>query len=592
MARLSWTPLTTIRIRLVTALAAALLPVLALGVLQSAIAFQREGRVLRENLSFAAERSAAIARARVESAEVLLETLAPGAVGFQCAQRLATVARRTPGYLNLVRFDRLGRVVCASGATPPDPDRARRAWFQALARGERFTLTREPGLAYAAEPSVLTAARATDFDGAFDGAFVAVIALSSLQPRAGDPTLPRGAEVALVDGAGRYITTTAPGAFPALPPDWAARIAARGALVWYGPDGQNRRRVYTAAPVVGDDVIVVLSAPSPGLLSWARLNPLSGVAFPLLTFLFALVAVSVVVERVVTRWVLYLRRIASLYGRGRLSVRPVRAEEMPPELRDLAVTLEDMADAIVARDAALRESLAQKDALMREIHHRVKNNLQVISSLLNLQQRALADAAARTAMGDMRRRVSALGLIYRALYQGPDIKKVDLAPFLEELTAQLVNGELARGAAVRTEVSVDPLVIDPDRLAPLALFAVEAIANALAHGLESGGVLRLGFHVGETEAVLEVSDDGGTIGGELPPPGVGRTLMAAFARQLRGRAEVVVNAGGGVTATLTFPAPPPVAGPGVEGQRQKGVRPRVARGPPRRTGRPDRREGA
>jgi two-component sensor histidine kinase len=290
--------------------------------------------------------------------------------------------------------------------------------------------------------------------------------------------------------------------------------------------------------------------------------------------------------------VLYLRRIASLYGRGRLSVRPVRAEEMPPELRDLAVTLEDMADAIVARDAALRDSLAQKDALMREIHHRVKNNLQVISSLLNLQQRALADAAARTAMGDMRRRVSALGLIYRALYQGPDIKKVDLAPFLEELTAQLVNGELARGAAVRTEVSVDPLVIDPDRLAPLALFAVEAIANALAHGLESGGVLRLGFHVGETEAVLEVSDDGGMIGGELPPPGVGRTLMAAFARQLRGRAEVVVNAGGGVTATLTFPAPRPVAGPGVEGQRPQRVRPRVARGPPRRTGRPDRREEA
>src|SRR5688500_9514370 len=97
--------LSTIRVRLTAALAAALLPVLLLGAVQSAIAFRREGEILRENLGFAAERSAAMARARMESAEVLLQTLAPGAVGFQCAQRLAQVTDRIPGYLNLIRFD-------------------------------------------------------------------------------------------------------------------------------------------------------------------------------------------------------------------------------------------------------------------------------------------------------------------------------------------------------------------------------------------------------------------------------------------------------------------------------------------------------
>ena len=137
-----------------------------------------------------------------------------------------------------------------------------------------------------------------------------------------------------------------------------------------------------------------------------------------------------------------------------------------------------MADAIVGRDASLRDSLAQKDELMRKIHHRVKNNLQVISSLLNMQQRALADPAARAAMSDTRQRVTALALIYRASYQGPDLKRVDLRPFLEELTAQLVSGDVVHGPAVRTELSVDALVIDPDGLAPLALFAVEAITDA------------------------------------------------------------------------------------------------------------------
>ena len=165
-----------------------------------------------------------------------------------------------------------------------------------------------------------------------------------------------------------------------------------------------------------------------------------------------------VTERVVVRWIAYLQRIAALYARGRLSAcGPIQADQMPPEIRDLAETLEDMADAIVGRDASLRDSLAQKDALMREIHHRVKNNLQVISSLLNMQQRALTDPAARAAMSDTRQRITALALIYRALYQGPDLKRVDLRPFLEELTAQLVAGEMhARPAGAHRAVGRRP----------------------------------------------------------------------------------------------------------------------------------------
>jgi len=278
--------------------------------------------------------------------------------------------------------------------------------------------------------------------------------------------------------------------------------------------------------------------------------------FPILAFALALAAVSAVTDRVVVRWITYLQRIASLYARGRLSVRAVQAEQMPPEIRDLAETLEDMADAIVGRDASLRDSLAQKDELMREIHHRVKNNLQVISSLLNMQQRALTDPAARAAMSDTRQRITALALIYRALYQGPDLKRVDLRPFLEELTAQLVAGEMLHGPQVRTELSVDALVIDPDRLAPLALFAVEAITNAQKHAFAGrGGTLTLAFHVRGDEAELEISDDGQAPADALLTSGVGRTLMIAFARQLRGRAEVVRNAHGGVTARLFFPTP-------------------------------------
>jgi two-component sensor histidine kinase len=552
--------LSTIRVRLAAALAAALLPVLILGVVQSAIAFNRERVTLRQNLGFAAERSAATARSRMEGAGILLQTLAPGSIGYQCQDRLAEVAHRIPGYANLVRFDRRGRVACAAGEVPEDPQRALKPWFQRLARGDQLVITRDPGAALASEPSILAAVRA-DAPGAgaqkvFDGAFAAVITLSTLQPSVSDPTLPAHAEVALADASGRYISETDAKAFPVLPRGWQAQVRLNGAHVWYGADARGQRRVYAAAPVASDEVFVVLSAQSPGLLSWAWLNPLSGILFPLMTFGLALAAVLLVTDRVVVRWIAYLQRIASLYARGRLSVRPVQAEQMPPEIRELAETLEDMADAIVGRDASLRDNLAQKDALMREIHHRVKNNLQVISSLLNMQQRALTDPAARAAMSDTRQRITALALIYRALYQGPDLKRVDLRPFLEELTAQLVAGEISHGPSVRTELSVDALVIDPDRLAPLALFAVEAITNAQKHAFAGrGGVLKLAFRVHGEEAELEISDDGEPDENALTASGVGRTLMTAFARQLRGRAELVRNDLGGVTARLLFPTP-------------------------------------
>jgi two-component sensor histidine kinase len=551
-----WGPASTIRVRLMSALALALLPVLLLGALQSAIAFYREGELLRINLGAAAERSASTARARLEAADVLLGTLAPGSVGVECAQRLAELTRRIPGYENLIRFGRNGRVACAARTVPEDPQRLGRTWFQRLAGGDDLVITRDPGASYADQPALLAAVRARDADGHFDGALVAVIALSSLQPSLTDPALPSKAEVALADRNGRYIGVTEIRAFPELPSDWRGKATARGSYVWTAPDRRGAQRVFSAAPLVGDDVYVVLSAEAPGLFSWARLNPLTGVIFPLMTFALAVAAVTLVADRVVLRWIVYLKRIAELYARGRLSVRPVKAEEMPPEIRDLAHTLEEMADAIVGRDNSLRETLAQKDALMREIHHRVKNNLQVISSLLNMQQRSLSDPAARAAMSDTRQRITALALIYRALYQGPDLKRVDLRPFLEELTAQLIAGDMMPGPQVRTELSVDALVIDPDRLAPLALFAVEAITNAQKHAFAGrGGKLTVSFHVAGDEAWLAIADDGP--GGEaaLSATGVGRTLMVAFARQLRGRAELVRNEDGGLTARLIFPTP-------------------------------------
>jgi two-component sensor histidine kinase len=550
----AWGTPASIRFRLGLALAITLLPVLALGVAQSVLAYQKDAEARQASLVTAAERSAATARARVEAASIVLETLQPQSIGLQCAQRLAEITQHVPGYVNLVRFDRIGRVVCAADDVPENPARAQSDWFRRLAAGDRLAVDETAPGTFGPQPLLLAGAPALDAQGRFDGAVVAIIRLESLKPQTIDRSLPLDTQVALLDSQGDFIDRSDKTVFDRPPPNWAERMK-HGAFTYDARDGQDRRRLYAVAPLVGDDFFVAMSSPRQRVSTWAKLNIVSSVVPPILSFMLALAAVWVVSEVVVIRWLHYLQRIAAIYARGRFTVRPLLARRAPPEIRQLAETLDIMADAIVARDMSLHESLAQKDGLMREIHHRVKNNLQVISSLVSMQQRSLGDPAARAAMQDTRQRISALALIYRALYQGPDLKRVDLRHFLEELTAQLIVAD-GSDHKVRTELSVDDLTIDPDKLAPLALFTVEAITNAQKHAFRDrvGGELKVDFRVEGETAWIEIADNGGSGTAELGE-GVGRTLMMAFARQLSGKAEFFTNPEGGLTARLTFPAP-------------------------------------
>mgnify|MGYP006199546353 CR=1 FL=1 len=142
--------------------------------------------------------------------------------------------------------------------------------------------------------------------------------------------------------------------------------------------------------------------------------------------------------------------------------------------------------------------------------------------------RAFGNAPAKAALGDTRQRISALALIYRTLYQSNDIRHADAREFLNELVGQLVASEAGRGPVVISSVDADSLHVDPDKLAPLALWLVEAVTNAQKHAFAgSGGELKVRFRVQGEKSVLEVEDNGpgAQAGAEV---GVGRTLMSAF----------------------------------------------------------------
>ena len=551
----------SIRFRLGVAMALALLPILVLGAIQTQADFRDQEADRRSDLQLAAARSAASTKARLDSTTVLLEALGPEATGPNCAPRMAALIERLNDYDALFRMSPTGDIVCASG--PPTPTTTSAtvrtgAWFQRLVAGEPLVVTRSAE-AFSPRPGLVVASRIERPAGRFDGAMVAVIPLDRLQPDVTDPALPKGAQAALTDAEGHILTATDVRSFQldgeALD-GWVDRARTDGTSVFEANDAAGQHRVYAGAALAGRDVYVLLSAPAPNLLSWAQLNPIGSILLPFAAWLAAFAAVMLVTERVVVRWLDYLERVAAIYARGRFSVRPVQAANAPSEIRLLAQTLDELAENITSRDTMLTESLTEKDALMREIHHRVKNNLQIISSLLSMQQRALTDAPAKAALGDTRQRISALALIYRTLYQSENIRYADAREFLTELVGQLVAAEAMRGPVVSSSVVADSLVVDPDKLAPLALWLVEAVTNAQKHAFAGrGGDLQVRFTVDGDKSTLEVQDDGPGPDDTAVKAGVGRTLMGAFAKQLRGEAEILRGPNGGTIARMVFATP-------------------------------------
>ena len=551
-----------IRFRLGVALALALLPILLLGAFQAHQQFRAQDIERRQDLQLAAERTAASAKARLDSTSVLLQALRPEALEIFCEPRLTALVDRLDDLNGLARLTATGQTTCASqalGAAPPVwlTDARRSAWFQRLRSGENTVLARAPAVP-GRPPGLIVALRLERPMGAFDGAMIAVVPLAALQPDVADAALPEGSEAALTDAQGRILTATNPDVFmldgEMKLAGWVERARESGSSI-FEADSDGRHRVFAGAALAGRDVYALLSAPSPGLLSWARLNPVGLLLMPLAAWLAAFVSVMLFSERIVVRWLNYLERVAAIYARGRFSVRPVQAINAPSEIRVLARTLDELAETITTRDAALLASVEEKDALMREIHHRVKNNLQIISSLLSMQQRALTDEQAKAAVGDTRQRISALALIYRTLYQSDDLRYADARIFLTELVGQLIASESGRGHLVTSSVEADSLVVDPDKLAPLALWLVEAVTNAQKHAFAGrGGDLKVRFRVQGERSVLEVQDNGPGVS-ETERAGVGRTLMGAFAKQLRGEVEMVPAEGGGTIARMTFATP-------------------------------------
>lgn len=210
-----------------------------------------------------------------------------------------------------------------------------------------------------------------------------------------------------------------------------------------------------------------------------------------------------------------------------------------------------------ARDAAeaeLRSSNARLEALLHEVNHRVANSLQLVSAFVSLQSAAMRDSAAREALEDTQRRISAIGAVHRKLYTSNDVEGVEMGDYLRALVDELGETWSTESAPRTITLAAEPLRLPTDRAVSVGVIVNELVSNACkyAYAPSVTGEIRVALRrEGDDGFVLSVEDDGCGMPQDVKPrgTGLGKKLIRAMAQSLQSVVEYD-SAGAGVRATL------------------------------------------
>jgi two-component sensor histidine kinase len=566
--------------RLVVVLGLLLLPVVIYSII-TAYGGYRQGRTQSlDTVRQLGELAAGQEQALIDSARKLLVALTRADVvpalllqSSDCVARMAAIVEGFKieySYLGIT--DAHGLVLCSSRSSAVGLDLGDSGWWQRTRESGEIGVSDLIDSKLTGQPVVTVAAplgsTGPDFGGVM---FIGIDAGALLR----QPGLPEDAAPYLIDPSGHVMTPFGLISLAGLSPDGIKAHPALGGLPdprqlmpalaggarqFAASDLDGVARLYALAPLSGSRLMVLVGLPESQLLSAARQNLLRAAVVPVAMMIWTLLLAAFAGHFMVARGLRSLSRTARALRRGDYKARP-RLRGGPQELRQLADTLTALAQRVEEHEQSLSRSLEQKEAMLKEIHHRIKNNLQVVTSLMSLQAGRLRDPVAAAALADLQRRVRSLSLLHRHLYEGDDLRYLDFGQFVAELCQMVKESCGPRAENIDIEVDIPPIPLDPDRAVPVALLITEALSNALRHAFPAGerGRVAIGLSAGaDGKATVTVADDGigGAASSEVGGPGggsggdqaggpagertlsMGMSLMQVFARQLGGELEV------------------------------------------------------
>jgi two-component sensor histidine kinase len=523
------------------------IPVVGIAGANAVLSYEAELDTGRRNAAFLAEVAAARHGATILAMREILQGLArdPRVLGGDdaaCNAALAAALGIHRGrYADFLVTDAAGKLRCSGLPATPGTSLADRSYVRDALTRTPFVLGEFRTGLRSGQPVLTGAVPVTDAHG-LRGVLAAGLLLDFLvrdEARTG-PAAPQRIWLVDRDDAALPLTAAAQGELPAA--GILRQLEARpGTTALEAQSAAGAEFAYAHAQL-GQGLRLLVGLPTAPIRSAAN-QVLLRRAAELAAFLLACLLVIVLgADIAIARPLRALARRVRIWRPGApFGGHPLRGE--PDEVRGLEQAFTDAALAIAAREEELRAALRQRDLLMAEIHHRVKNNLQIVASLLNLQAGRLRDPAARAEFSTARDRVQALATLHRHLYTNRTFEVIALRPFLEELGQQLFSALGERpGQRISLVVEADELEIVTDQAVSLALLVTETVTNAIKHAFPGSrsGTITIRVRAQGEEVTLTVRDDG--LGMRLRDDenghGIGLTLIRGFAQHLGGTIEM------------------------------------------------------
>lgn len=239
--------------------------------------------------------------------------------------------------------------------------------------------------------------------------------------------------------------------------------------------------------------------------------------------------------------------------------RYIEAHSIPIIYKDkkaIQTVLHDITD-LKEKQNKIGKSLKQKETLLQEIHHRVKNNLAMISSLLELQIMQSTQEAAKNVLRDSQLRIRSMAMIHEKLYQNDSLYDIDFDEYLEELVQTIQKTYSSVGQQVETVFELDHVLLDINQVIPCSLIVNEVVVNCYKHGFakHGNGRIRITLNYDDPELKLEITDNGNGLPDDFninELQSLGMTLIQTLSEQLNGNVEFSEAENGGTVFKLKF----------------------------------------
>ena len=550
---------TSLRRRLLLIITIALMPIVLVSIFQGLARAQRDVDDVRAELNEDAKSTAQDYQGVFNSGEQILRAM--GSISDvrqmtgNCDGILADAMIGVSYFSNLSRIDAGGTLVCSALPGAKGINIKNASTFLQAQKTDRLVVSAVVNSSTSGQKVIGSQIALHKPDGSFDGTLGITLELHWFDDLLRQHKVPAGAAVAVFDRNGVLLAANDRTVAPALVA--AARQAGLPDSASLSAGDKNGHTWHFGlAALTGHNIFVAYGEQENRLFGETYLHVGIDFLLPIFMILFAWGAIWIATDRQVTHWITYLRRIASAYRSGHYTIRPDLVGA-PAEFQQLGDAMSDMADNIQDRDRRLREAVTLKTTLIREIHHRVKNNLQIVMSLLSIQATQVKDPGAREALMQAQTRINALALVHRILNELEDQSTLDLKQLLEELSRQIAEG-MGDTDHVKIVVDVPSMVVASGTAVALALFTVEALTNIYKHAypLRAEGAIRVSLKPDSPGKLkLAIADDG--VGFHMDETGksVGSRLIRTFGAQLGGVASVTSEAGFGTVVALTFPDP-------------------------------------